>query len=628
MTRRVSSTRLQVQELEGRDVPATVFAVGTGLNANHLYQFDTATPGTIAADIPVTGLAAGEVLVGTGFRPGTGQLYGVGVDAGTDTVTLYLVDPRTGVATAVRPPSPGSALGNITGATAWGVDFNPAANYLQLVNNLPGDGAGTNVNSLSLSLSGELRTAVDPDFTGLPGGAANAPEVAVAYTAAGSGFGIVSGGDRLVSRAGTISTEVLTDVGPLGVDTGDNAGLAVFATTAGGSVVNRAVAVLTVGGVPRLYEVDLATGAASLVGTVGDGSLSLGDITVAEIPAPVVAGGATDGTAQLIRPGSVTPLTPFAGSAANVRATTGDVNGDGIADVIAVTGPGTPIRVTVVSGADNATVLVPAFDPFGGDFTGGGFVAAGDFDNDGRAEFVVTPDQGGGPRVSMFSLPAGGTVTPKLNFFGIDDPNFRGGARVAAGDLDGNGVPDLVVAAGFGGGPRVAVFNGGNLLLFPNSPPTRLVPDFYAFPGADAATLRNGVYVAAGDVDGDGLADLIFGGGPGGAPRVFVLSGAVITTGRGVLPPTYSGDVAGAQTNPLANFFVAGNTTDRGGVRVAVTDRDGDNRADVVVGSGEGNPARVRIYPGRNLGGTGEPTGFEDTTVFNGATLPGGVFVG
>ena len=49
-----------------------------------------------------------------------------------------------------------------------------------------------------------------------------------------------------------------------------------------------------------------------------------------------------------------------------------------------VTGPGVPIRVAVISGADNSTVLVAPFDPFGGDFTGGGFVAAGDFDGDGR----------------------------------------------------------------------------------------------------------------------------------------------------------------------------------------------------------------------------------------------------
>jgi hypothetical protein len=123
--------------------------------------------------------------------------------------------------------------------------------------------------------------------------------------------------------------------------------------------------------------------------------------------------------------------------------------------------------------------------------------------------------------------------------------------------------------------------------------------------------------VASGDVDGDGFAELVFGGGPGGAPRVFILSGALVS----------ANDVAGAQSSPVGNFFVAGNANDRGGVRVAVKDADGDARADVVAGSGEGSPSKVRVYLGKNFSGAGEPTTFQDIDPFA-ATLPGGVFVG
>jgi hypothetical protein len=306
----------------------------------------------------------------------------------------------------------------------------------------------------------------------------------------------------------------------------------------------------------------------------------------------------------------------FPGFTGTVRAASADVDGDGFPDTILVTGPGTPIRFTVISGKDNSTVLVPPIAPFAGSesFTGGGFVAAADLDHDGKAEWVITPDQGGGPRVTIFSL-VNGTATVEANFFGIDDPNFRGGARAALGDVNGDGTPDLAVAAGFLGGPRVALFDGKTLL---GGTPTRLIGDFFAFPGSDATSLRNGVFVAIGDVNGDGFGDLIFGAGPGGAPRVFILSGAMVS----------ANNVAGAQANPVANFFVAGNSTGRGGVRVATKDADGDAKADLVVGSGEGDPAGVRVYLGKNFTSSAEPTTFQDVPVFGGVTLDGGVFVG
>jgi autotransporter-associated beta strand protein len=304
-------------------------------------------------------------------------------------------------------------------------------------------------------------------------------------------------------------------------------------------------------------------------------------------------------------------FSPFGVIAATVRVATADVNGDQIKDTILVTGPGVPIRVAVVNGVDSTTLIAP-FDPFGGNFTGGGFVAAADLDGDNRAEFVVTPDQGGGPRATIFSLPASGTLQTKANFFGIDDEAFRGGARPALGDIDHDGTPDLLIAAGFGGGPRIALFRGDTLF----TTRTKLVSDFFAFP-EDAKTLRNGVFAALGDINGDGYADLVFGGGPGGGPRVYILSGQLLTAGS---PNLF--------TQPVANFFVAGNDKDRGGVRLAVTDADDDAKADLVVGSGEGSPARVRVYRGVNFNGTGEPATFQDLTPFGTGNLADGVFVG
>ena len=350
-------------------------------------------------------------------------------------------------------------------------------------------------------------------------------------------------------------------------------------------------------------------------------------IGTVEKAGPLAVGGSTDGRAAVFTQTFATgqygttaaaTVAAFGTTAVNARTAEADVNGDRVPDAILVTGPGTPILFAVVSGVDNTTLLIPATAPFAGSegFTGGGFVSAADIDNDGRAEVVVSPDQGGGPRVTVFSLPPTGTApTVRANFLGItDDPTFRGGARTGVGDVNGDGFADVAVAAGFLGGPRVAIFNGATLF----GTPAKLVGDFFAFPGEDAVRLRNGAFVAVGDVSGDGNADLIFGGGPGGAPRVFILSGALVA----------ANNVAGAYAAPVANFFVAGNSSDRGGVRLAAKDADGDNRADVAAGSGAGSAARVRVYLGRNFTTANEPTTFQDLPPFGGAALADGVYVG
>jgi hypothetical protein len=373
----------------------------------------------------------------------------------------------------------------------------------------------------------------------------------------------------------------------------------------------------------------VAVGPAPVADTAGNDLTTgspLGTFTVALSPPPapgrpLVVGGPANGTAVVYSPDGAgryaasATLSPFGGVAAEVRTAVADVDGDGVPDAVLVTGPGVPVRFAVVSGRDHATILVPPTDPFGSStFTGGGFVAAADLTGDGRAEVVVTPDQGGGPNVVLYSLNPDGTLAAPRAFFALGNPSFRGGARVAVGDVNADGTPDLAVGAGFLGGPNVEVHDGravgrGDFAAL-------IGGGFFAFDGPDAVTLRNGVFLALGDLNGDRFADLIAGGGPGGGSRVLALDGRQLA----------AGDVLGAYAAPVANFFF-GSDTDRGGVRVAATDVDGDARADLVVGSGEGSPSRVRVYPGRNIAPGGEPAALQDLDPFA-QLLPGGVFVG
>lgn len=276
-----------------------------------------------------------------------------------------------------------------------------------------------------------------------------------------------------------------------------------------------------------------------------------------------------------------------------VSVATADFTGDGVPDLAAGSGPGESPRVTLIDGATNVTLKT--LTVFEDQFFGGVSVNAADFDGDHKAELIVTPGYGGGPRVRVLRANSGATVA---DFFGIADVAFRGGARAAAGDLNGDGTPDLVVTAGDGGGPRVAGWDGSELL---QGRYVRRFDDFFAFD----SDLRGGAFISVGDLDGDGHAELIFGAGVGGAPEV------VVRNGDG-LPRT-----ASAESNPA---FFAGDFTGRGGIRVLARDLNGDGKAEIITTTASGGASLVTIYDMKgNI--------LEQFEAFEG-TIPGGVFVG
>ena len=281
------------------------------------------------------------------------------------------------------------------------------------------------------------------------------------------------------------------------------------------------------------------------------------------------------------------PVTAFAGYLGSVRVATGDVNGDGVQDIIVAAGAGGGPHVKIFDGATGQ--LIRSFFAFDPGFTGGIFVAAADIDNDGRADVIITPDVGGGTHVRIFS--GGDPNSLMASFFGIDAPGFLGGARAAAGDINGDGYADLVVTAGLGGGSHTVVWNGR---LLGSGQLSRLTPDFYAI-DPNFVVDKNGVFVALADLDGDGFQDLVFGAGN----RVRVLSGQ-LTTRRG-------GAAAAAASN---NDFFVGDSSLRQSVRLAGGDFDGNGRGEVLIGSADGQAGMVyRLTENglMSLGITGDP---------------------
>ncbi len=197
---------------------------------------------------------------------------------------------------------------------------------------------------------------------------------------------------------------------------------------------------------------------------------------------------------------------------------------------------------------------------------------------------------GAPPRVSAFNAETGELKFEKQPF----DSTFTGGVRVAAGDLDHDGLPDLIAAAGPGGGPHVRVYSGatGDQIAGP-------LGSFMAYD----TTFSGGVWVASGDVDGDGWADLVTAAGAGGSPHVRVWSGQT-----------------GAD---LFNFYAYAPSFG-GGATIACVDLTGDGRAEVITGAGAGGTAHVRVF---DLNASGGPTDVRNFLAYD-SSFTGGVEIG
>jgi streptogramin lyase len=239
-----------------------------------------------------------------------------------------------------------------------------------------------------------------------------------------------------------------------------------------------------------------------------------------------------------------------------VRVAMGDVNGDGVPDIVAAPGPGGGPDIRVFGGVSGA--LIMDFWAYAPNFTGGVNVACADVNGDGHADIIVAPDAGGGPEIKVVS---GKTQALLYDFFAFT-PSFTGGVRVGAGDVNHDGFADVIAGKGPGADAAVAVFSGAN---------SNLMAEWNAFPN-----FGGGVYVSAGDVNGDGFADIVVGAGAGGGPEVRVYSGA----------------------NPaiLLRDFFAFNTNFTGGVRLAVADVDGDGFDDIITAPGAGGAPDMRVF--------------------------------
>ncbi len=246
---------------------------------NELLAIDANNPTKILRRAKIRGLDAGENMLGIDFRPAilTGQLLGI-----SSLDRLYTINPKTGRTAQVGVETAIALTGTDDG---FGFDFNPTVDRIRLTSNAdqnlrlnPETGAVVDSDTVlaGLQADGTLAYDTDTDGAGADTGDANAgadPLVtASAYTNNVTGatittlFGIDTNLNILVTQAppnvGTLNT-----VGSLGINAISRSGFDIL--TADGT--DRAFAALQVDGQskPGLYRINLTTGAATRVGSIG-----------------------------------------------------------------------------------------------------------------------------------------------------------------------------------------------------------------------------------------------------------------------------------------------------------------------------------------------------------------------
>jgi Ca2+-binding RTX toxin-like protein len=343
---------------------------------NLLVAFDSDRPNQ-AATIQLTGING--TLVGVDFRPANGQLFGV-----TNTNQVYIIDPKTGATTLVsNNPIPFTLNGK-----SFGVDFNPNPDRIRVVSdadqnlrlNPATGGLGLNPNG-TVAIDGTLAYAPGDDnvnqnpnivAAGYTNSVAPSPDVANRRTTL---YEIDTNLDILVTQGspnfltGDPNTPVspntgqLFTVGSLGVDFIGDAGLDIFSLNPGNPNNSFNIAYAVDGS--TLYSIDLTSGAATNLGTVGNGSFNL--IGVAATNALESEGAAND------------RLTGASGNETLIGGVGNDIlTGGAGADSFGFSSPANGIDTIADFSVDDDTIFVSA-SGFGGGLVAGATITADQF---------------------------------------------------------------------------------------------------------------------------------------------------------------------------------------------------------------------------------------------------------
>ncbi len=262
-----------------RTIPATISGqiVWALTSSNNLISFDSGLPGTIRSLVATSGIMAGQTLVGSDFRPATGELYAMGYSDMTGMGQLYTINTSTGAATAV-----GAAFTLNPGMGKISFDFNPTVDRIRVMGS---DNSNFRLHPVTGAIAA---TDGNQAFTAGDVNAGTNPSVgAAAYTNSFNGTTTTTLYDYddslnvLISQIppnnGTLNT-----IGASGlmVNLADQStDMDIFYNPFSGMNVAYLSANTGTSASDNLYTINLSTGATTLIGRIGNG-IAIKDIAV------------------------------------------------------------------------------------------------------------------------------------------------------------------------------------------------------------------------------------------------------------------------------------------------------------------------------------------------------------
>ncbi|MCX6739735.1 MAG: L,D-transpeptidase family protein [Candidatus Parcubacteria bacterium] len=235
-----------------------------------------------------------------------------------------------------------------------------------------------------------------------------------------------------------------------------------------------------------------------------------------------------------------------------VNVGSGDVNGDGLNEIVVATGLNEKPLIRIFN---NKAELINEFQAYADNFKKGLTIFVAKLYPNLPAVIITAPNEGGGPHIRIFN----GQGIMITEFFAFDSAVYSG-VNVSAGDLNRDGQLEIIAGSGYQSEPKIQIFDNYG----------HLIREFLVYD----KKVKSGVTVLASDVNNDGQSEIIT------SPYMDAAAEIKTYTAEGI----------------LLNKFNAYPTDYMGGVNLTSGDIDNDKNSEIIIGPGFGLDSQIKFF--------------------------------